>query len=114
MAQTIKLKRGLSTQVTGLTLVAGEPAICTDNGDFYVGTTTGKVKVNKVDSVNGKTGNVTITDVTGNAGTSDKLKTARSITLTGDITGTTTFDGSANASITTTLSSSFEIDGGTF
>jgi len=39
---------------------------------------------------------------TGNAATATKLQTARSITLTGDVTGTATFDGSANISITTT------------
>ena len=34
----------------------------------------------------------------------DKLTTARSITLTGDVTGTLNFDGSANASMSTTIS----------
>lgn len=34
--------------------------------------------------------------------TAEKLRTSRSITLSGDVTGSATFDGSANASITTT------------
>ena len=42
--------------------------------------------------------------VSGNAGTATKLKTARTITLSGAVTGSTTFDGSANKTITTTLS----------
>ena len=38
-------------------------------------------------------------DITGNSATSDKLKTARNITLTGDAQGTVSFDGSQNVSI---------------
>jgi microcystin-dependent protein len=37
--------------------------------------------------------------LTGNASTATKLATARTITLTGDVSGSTTFDGSANISI---------------
>lgn len=40
--------------------------------------------------------------ISGNAGTATKLATARSITLTGGVTGTATFDGSSNVSIATT------------
>ena len=39
------------------------------------------------------------TTVSGNAGTATKLATARTISLTGDATGSASFDGSANASI---------------
>ena len=56
-----------------------------------------------VSSVNGMTGDVTVTTITGNAGTATKLQTTRSISLTGDVTGTVNFDGSADASITTTI-----------
>lgn len=114
MAQTIKLKRGLSSQIGALQLVAGEPAVCTDTGDFYVGTTSGKSKINKVDSVNGKTGVVEITSVTGNSGTTNKLQTPVKISLTGDVVGEVNFDGSTGVQIPTTLGNSFEIDGGTF
>ena len=41
--------------------------------------------------------------VTGNADTATKLATARDIALSSDVTGTASFDGSANISITTTL-----------
>ncbi|EAR4041726.1 Decoration protein [Salmonella enterica] len=37
-----------------------------------------------------------------NAETADKLSTARTITLTGAVTGSTSFDGSANVTIATT------------
>ena len=40
---------------------------------------------------------------TGNAATSSKLQTARTISLTGKVTGSVSFDGSANASITTAI-----------
>lgn len=48
------------------------------------------------------TGNVTGT-VSGNSGTATKLATARTITLAGDVTGSVSFDGSANVNITTTV-----------
>lgn len=48
------------------------------------------------------TGNVTGT-VSGNSGTTTKLVTARTITLAGDVTGSVSFDGSANVSITSTV-----------
>jgi len=41
--------------------------------------------------------------LSGNASTATKLATARNIALTGDVTGTASFDGSANASITATV-----------
>jgi len=39
----------------------------------------------------------------GNAATATKLKTARTISLTGDVTGSASFDGSANVAITTVV-----------
>ncbi len=63
-----------------------------------------------------KTGNETIAgiktftstilgSISGNAGTATKLVTARTLSLTGDATGSVTFDGSANAPIPVTLAS---------
>ena len=43
------------------------------------------------------------TTVSGNAGTATKLATARTISLTGDVSGSTSFDGSGNVSITATV-----------
>ncbi|MBV4417076.1 hypothetical protein [Clostridium tyrobutyricum] len=42
----------------------------------------------------------------GHASTADKFQTARNIALTGDVTGSVSFDGSANASIATALKNS--------
>lgn len=42
-------------------------------------------------------------DADGNAATASKLKTARTISLSGDATGSASFDGSANATISVTL-----------
>jgi hypothetical protein len=44
--------------------------------------------------------------IDGNAGTATKLATARTFSITGDGTGTASFDGSANASIALTLANS--------
>jgi len=41
--------------------------------------------------------------ITGNADTADALSTARNITLTGEVTGSASFDGSADANITATV-----------
>ena len=43
-------------------------------------------------------------DLTGNASTATKLETPRTISLTGDVTGSVSFDGSGNAAISTTIS----------
>ena len=43
------------------------------------------------------------TSVSGNAGTATKLATARTITLSGDVSGSTTFDGSGDVTITATV-----------
>lgn len=72
------------------------------SGSVYVKITSGEVA-----SVNGQTGVVTITTITGNAGTATKLETARTIALTGDVTYTSgAFDGSGNVTGTATLANS--------
>jgi hypothetical protein len=50
-------------------------------------------------------GNVT-GDVTGNASTATALATARDITLSGDVTGSASFDGTSNITITSDIASS--------
>jgi hypothetical protein len=59
----------------------------------------------RVTGVNTKTVTLpaTQTTVSGNAGTATKLATSRNIILNGNVTGTAAFDGSANATITTTI-----------
>lgn len=68
------------------------------SGSVYVYITSGAV-----DSVNGQTGVVNITTITGNAATATKLQTSRNIALAGAIVGSVNFDGSANVNISTTL-----------
>lgn len=43
------------------------------------------------------------TDITGNAGTATKLKAAKTITLSGDVSGSASFDGGSNITITTVV-----------
>lgn len=50
-------------------------------------------------------------DLAGNAYTANALSTARSITLGGEASGTTNFDGSSNVTITTTIPL---LDGGNY
>lgn len=64
------------------------------NGDFAAGTITADL----------------VGDVTGNADTATALQTARTIQLTGDVTGSVSFDGTANVQISTTLDGSFATD----
>ncbi len=64
------------------------------NGNFAAGTITANL-----------TG-----DVTGNADTATALETARTISLAGDLTGSTSFDGSGNVTITATIDASFATD----
>ena len=64
------------------------------NGDFAAGVVTADL----------------VGDVTGNADTATALETARTITLAGDVTGSVSFDGTANVSITATIDGSFATD----
>jgi len=65
---------------------------------------------------NGKTGILSANGFNGNASTASKLATARTISLTGSVTGSGTFDGSGNLSIATTTNhthSYLPLSGGT-
>lgn len=46
MANTIKIKRGLSSNIDNTTLAQGELAITTDTNELYVGKASGKEKIN--------------------------------------------------------------------
>lgn len=61
--------------------------------------------VQRDSSGNFSAGTVTAT-LNGNASTATKLQTARTISLSGDVSGSTSFDGSSNVAITTTLANS--------
>lgn len=84
----IKLKRGLSSNITAVNLDNGEPAFCTDTGKLYIGDGTSNVLVNPDG---------------GTADVATKLAVARAIALGGAVTGTVNFDGSANVTMTTTI-----------
>ena len=77
---------GSASSASNYTLPAGSYFVFY-NGTNYYFRTDGKI-----------TGNIT-----GNAGTATKLATARTISLTGDVTGSTSFDGSGNVSISCTI-----------
>lgn len=47
MANTIKIKRGLSSNIPKVTLEQGEPAITTDTNELYIGTKSGNIKLNE-------------------------------------------------------------------
>jgi hypothetical protein len=93
----------------------------TDDQNYIVnligGTATSANEANKVvkrdASGNFAAGTVTanlVGDVTGNADTATALETSRTIELTGDVTGSVSFDGTANVQISTTLGGSFATD----
>lgn len=50
-------------------------------------------------------------NVYGNSATATKLQTARNISLTGDVTGSVSFDGSKNVSMTTNLANVTSLSG---
>ncbi len=86
----IKLKRGLSSNITSVNLDSGEPAFCTDTGKLYIGDGTSNVLVNPDG---------------GTADVATKLAVARAIALSGAVTGSVNFDGSENVTITTAIGS---------
>lgn len=93
MANTLKIKRGLKADISKLTLVAGELAVALDTQELYVGDNAGNVKIVK----GGASGAVE---------SADKLTVARTITATGDATGSTAFDGSQNVEMALELANS--------
>lgn len=72
------------------------------SGNFAAGTIT-------ADLVGDVTGDVT-GNVFGNADTATALETARTIALSGDVTGSVSFDGTSNVTITATVDGSFATD----
>jgi hypothetical protein len=124
MANTIRIKRRASSGGAGAptSLENAELAFNEASNILYYGTGTGGaggtatsviaiggngafVDTSTTQTVGGtKTFSNTITgSVSGNAGTATALATARDISLSGDATGTASFDGTANATISTTL-----------
>lgn len=84
----IKLKRGLSSNITAVNLDQGEPAWCTDTGKLYVGDGTSNVLVNPDG---------------GTATEAAKLSVPRTISLDGDASGSVSFDGSTDVTLSVTV-----------
>jgi hypothetical protein len=88
---TLETPVGYGTANVASTLVQRDAS-----GNFSAGTITANLTGNVTGSVTG--------GVSGNAGTATKLATARTINVSGDVTGTAqTFDGSANITIPTAI-----------
>ncbi len=134
MANTIRIKRRAAGGGAGspTTLENAELAFNEATNILYYGTGTGGVggtatsiipiagtgafvDTSTNQTVGGvKTFSSTIAgSINGNAATATSLQTSRDIALTGDVTGTASFNGTANASITSTLANS-GITAGTF
>lgn len=93
MANTILIKRGLEADIAKLELLPGELGVTLDSQKLYVGDADGNVTMVKASSA-------------GAVESANKLTNARNINLTGDATGTTAFDGSANVEIAVALANS--------
>ena len=72
-----------------------------DGSDYLLKSTGGTVE-GPITANEGITGDLT-GDVTGNSATATKLQTSRNISLSGDVTGSASFDGSKNVSISAKL-----------
>lgn len=124
MSNTIRIKR--STVNSAPTSLANAELAYSEVADvFYYGKGTGGAggSATTIEAIGGKGAFVALTgdqtvggnktfsatingSISGNAATATKLATARDLSLSGDATGTASFDGSANASITVTLANS--------
>ena len=93
MANIIKIKRGLKADIDKLTLQAGELGVTLDTQELYVGDASGNRQLIKGAAA-------------GVVETATKLESPRNISISGDATGSTSFDGSADATIALTLANS--------
>lgn len=91
MANTILIKRGNKADLSSLELLPGELGVALDTQELYVGDAEGNVKIVK----GGASGAVE---------SADKLTVPRNIAISGDGTGSTTFDGSQDVTISLALS----------
>lgn len=127
MANTLRIKRRAAGGAAGApaSLANAELAFNEQDNTLYYGTGTGGAAgtATSVIAIGGSgafvatTGAQTIAgaktfssiisgSIDGNAGAATKLATARTLGLSGDVTGTVAFDGSANATIAATLANS--------
>ena len=111
---TLPSDRNTDTKVTQTVTTTNDdfPVLTTALADAAANRTEG-VRFDTKVKINHSTGQITApkfngpsTSCTGNAATATKLATKRTISLTGDASGSAAFDGSANATITATLAAS--------
>lgn len=93
MANIIRIKRGLKADIAKLTLLPGELGITLDTQELYVGDANGEKQLIKGAAA-------------GVVESAEKLSTARNINISGDATGSASFDGAADATIALTLANS--------
>ena len=122
VVKDFKVKNGLIVEGTTATVNNFDVLTKKSDDQTYIvnligGTATSANEANKVvkRDANGNFAAGTITadlvgDVTGNADTATALETARTISLAGDVTGSVSFNGTANVSITATIDGSFATD----
>lgn len=91
MANTILIKRGNKADLSSLELLPGELGVALDTQELYVGDAEGNVKIVK----GGASGAVE---------SADKLTVPRNISISGDGTGSASFDGSKDVIISLALS----------
>lgn len=118
----LKIKRGSGAPPS--TLEAGQQAYDLTNKVLYQGNGTTNDKIAGPGAVVMLEGNQTVAgtktfsstisgDISGNSATSTKLATSRTLSVSGDATGSQSFDGSGNADIALTLANS-GVSAGTF
>jgi cytoskeletal protein CcmA (bactofilin family) len=93
---------------TGVITIPSTTAHITEGTNLYYTDARARAAVSVTGdlSYNSTTGVIsytTPTTITGNAATATKLATARTISLSGDVTGSASFDGSSNVTITATV-----------
>ena len=91
MANTILIKRGSKADLSSLELLPGELGVALDTQELYVGDAEGNVKIVK----GGASGAVE---------SADKMTVPRNIAISGDGTGSASFDGSKDVTISLALS----------
>ena len=127
MANTLRIKRRAAGGAAGApaSLANAELAFNEQDNTLYYGTGTGGaggtatsvIAIGGPGAFVGLSGDQTVAgiktfsstivgSISGNAGTATALATARSLGLSGDVTGTASFNGIANATITATLANS--------
>ena len=127
MANTLRIKRRAAGGAAGApaSLANAELAFNEQDNTLYYGTGTGGaggtatsvIAIGGPGAFVGLSGDQTVAgiktfsstiagSISGNAGTATALATARSLGLSGDVTGTASFNGTANASIAATLANS--------